>query len=176
MSKSWKKKSHDDTDSEKEDESFRIEQEGTNAGDPTSVDQTQLLAYMTHLDHRILKWEKEKLRSVQQRHSHKESQRQQMLQLHEKMMVMFETFTTAHSQHITEEGESRQQKAKVEHIHQEQRCSEQVKEEEERQLDALRRDTPKMSPMGNAEDIEDYIEHFETYVQSLRLEKSQWLH
>ena len=42
-------------------------------------------------------------------------------------------------------------------------------------METQRRDTPKLQPMGKGEDIEDYPENFEAYVEDIRLEKEQWI-
>ena len=108
-----------------------------------------------------------------------------MLQIQQQMMSMFQVFSTAHTQQIAEERESRRLKEETEQhwreeesVRQqqidEQRCAEQDRREEQR-LETRRRDTPKLQPMEKGEDVEDYLEDFEAYVEDIQLEKEQWI-
>ena len=83
--------------------------------------------------------------------------------------------TTVHTQQMVEEREARKRNKEAERCCQEEKHAEHERREEERRLETLRRDTPRMSPMEKGEDVEDYLELFETYVQSLQLDREKWL-
>lgn len=57
----------------------------------------------------------------------------------------------------------------------EQRRADNACRREEKRLEQIRRDTPKMTPITPNSDVEECIELFEVYVEELQLEKYHWM-
>ena len=77
--------------------------------------------------------------------------------------------------HIREVEERRiaEVRQKEEEAHR--RREEEERRREERRLSNLRRDTPKMQPMTLDEEVEDYLEHFEVYMERIEVPRGGWM-
>lgn len=77
--------------------------------------------------------------------------------------------------HIREVQERRVAEKRLREEEARQHREEEERRREERRLSNLRRDTPKMQPMALDEEVEDYLEHFEVYMERIEVPRGGWM-